>query len=261
MKQENRSMTFPMLRPLALLTATILATCSTALAHEETFSLKRKLRDGESVALPFAADRAVRIDALVRRIDAKHRETTLVLTRPAGGAALEGVEPAQIDRQDLHPATWFPRGIKDGEGHLVLKARGGDVYIESVTADLKATRAVDAPRGVETRKIDRKLRSGESVAIPADPSRLARIDVVVRRLNPAHRETVLELDPGDEEVQVDRQDFHRMGWTMNAQTPSAREIRIQALNGDVLIDSVILTLAATLAKNAERARIVHEDWD
>ena len=227
----------------------LLIRAATAQAATEVVNIRQKARPGEPVALPFDPARTTRVELLLRRVNPKQSETraTLVLE---GGARLEGGVTQQVDRDDLHILSWTLAGTRPSSARLLVVASRGDVYIETATAEVTAPARPTHPHpdrpphrepGRESTDLQRKLRSGEGVDTGLPARDALRVEARVRRLDPARRETRLDLNPGGGVAQVDRQDIHVVTWTPESPADAQGNLRIHARDGDVYIESVTVT--------------------
>ena len=230
-------------RPLLRRTwiALLLTCAATAGAGSEVVNIRQKVRAGEKLALSFDPTRTTRVELLLRRINPKQTETQIALGF-TGASKMEGLGALQVDRDDLHHLAWAFPSAAEGSGRLVLSALNGDVYIETATADTTApARPPHHDPARQTLDLQRKLRSGEGVDTGLPARNALRVEARVRRLNPAQRETRLDLNPGGGVAQVDRQDLHLVTWTPESPGDAQGNLRIHARDGDVYIESVAVT--------------------
>lgn len=226
----------------------LLACAFTAHAATEVVNIRKQVGPKEQVTLPFDPARTTRVELLLRRVNPKQPETRITLVLP--GTSQEGGGTHQVDRDDLHHLSWTLPATRPSTGRLVLVASRGDVYIESATAEVTGPARPPHPHpdrpphrdpDRETTDLQRKLRSGEGVDTGLSARNALRVEARVRRLDPARKETRLDLNPGGGVVQVDRQDIHVVTWNPESPADAEGNLRIHARDGDVYIESVSVT--------------------
>lgn len=220
---------------LALALAPALGGALTASAREEVVNVKRTLKSNEALELPQRG--VTRVEARVRRVDPKRRETELVLRASGGSAEIA----AQVDRQELHTLTWtLDRDEWDAAARVRLTPRNGDVYVETVRVFTDGAEPAPAADR-NTVRLNRTLRADEGVDTGLDSRNVTRVEARVRRIHAGQREARLDLNPGGGTVQVDDEALHTVTWTPDPGRDRSGPLRIHARGGEVYIESVKAT--------------------
>ena len=224
------------------LALTLLATAglAAAAASTETVNLDLNLRNGGSAQVNVKGGTITRIEVEVKRLNAKQQDTYLT-AQYSDGDPVDGGRKLQVDRQDLHELSWEEDGGHAEDRRITITAHNGDVHIRRVVVTGKA--------GGDDREVDvrEKIRSGDTLDIQVEPGRIRSIQVRAKRVNAAETQTSLSatysngrMVDGGKKLQVDGITLRDISWEPDGEHRESRRITLQANEGDVYVEKVMI---------------------